>query len=596
MRGRHRRAWLVAVVLGVAAEIGLRLAGAHYLRQFDDAAAGSGDAVRIVCLGESSTAGLWLERPDSYPGQLESALRRAYASDRIRVVVPPHVGQNTSQMAHRIDAYLDRYQPRLVIVMAGYNNEWSLAESDIGRFLGATDERWRAQLLVRLESLRLFRVLRWMWLRLSRAADDLTRSPGYVWGAPELVRYPPSGEVYAFAAANRPAFVALWRHDVGRIVARARARGASALLMTYHINPSYLPAEEFESFARELDMPLVRNDVGFAHAIQEENAADLLFHDDWHPNRKGYAVIARGAFEAILGRDLLRLGAPRSASWSGETDPLSVPAAGIAMGQVDAEEWLGRGWSRPESGFRWTDGPRAELVFAKPEWGAAVLSLRARPFLVPRRLTAQRVGVAVNGKPVARWVLAQPEPQTLRLELDGTALGEQNRLELTFENAASPRALGAGDDDRRLALAVERVFLGPPLLPVRGIPASELDAYVGDGWGADEGGFRWTVSRSAEIRFRTEAHGPRHIQLRLSPYLAEGALERQRVTWTLDGLAPRTEELRRSEPSLLDVPVPMGATSHRLTLQLPDAVAASTFGGDDVRLLGVALHGLVGRP
>ena len=123
-----------------------------------------------------------------------------------------------------------------------------------------------------------------------------------------------------------------------------------------------------------------------------------------------------------------------------------------------------------------------------------------------------------------------------------------------------------------------------------------MEPYLGNGWGTEEGGFRWTVARTAELHFRTEANGPRHLELRLSPYLAGGALQRQRVTWAVDRMTPRTDELRRFETAVLDVPVPMDASSHKLTLHLPDAAAPASFGGDDSRLLGVALHGLVGLP
>src|SRR5262249_18432542 len=57
-------------------------------------------SINIVCLGESTTAGLWIRFEDSYPKQLERVLREFYRTNAINVIVPPHIGQNTSQMAN----------------------------------------------------------------------------------------------------------------------------------------------------------------------------------------------------------------------------------------------------------------------------------------------------------------------------------------------------------------------------------------------------------------------------------------------------------------------------------------------------------------
>jgi hypothetical protein len=129
------RAGLAVVLVAGAAEAALRAAGRLYLRNlyvtsFQSLDPRPGD-VNVLCLGESSTAGLGVDPAESYVGQLQALLRDFYDEPRIRTIVPPHVGQNTSQMANRIGDYLGLYTPRLVLVMAGYNNEWSLAESHV---------------------------------------------------------------------------------------------------------------------------------------------------------------------------------------------------------------------------------------------------------------------------------------------------------------------------------------------------------------------------------------------------------------------------------------------------------------------------------
>jgi len=92
-------------------ELSLRLAGYVYLNriyreQFLDLCHPTPEDITIVCLGESSTAGLWVSYENSYPKQLERKLKAYYRGHSIKIVVPPHLGQNTSQIANRMEDYL----------------------------------------------------------------------------------------------------------------------------------------------------------------------------------------------------------------------------------------------------------------------------------------------------------------------------------------------------------------------------------------------------------------------------------------------------------------------------------------------------------
>ena len=129
---------LVGLLVLVTLELGLRLVGkwyleTHYYQQWSHGRDGHQET--IVCLGESSTVGLWCKREDSYPKQLERMLNERFHTDRFLAVVPPHVGQNTSQIANRVESYIQLYHPRLIIVMSGVNKLWALGESSAGRFL-----------------------------------------------------------------------------------------------------------------------------------------------------------------------------------------------------------------------------------------------------------------------------------------------------------------------------------------------------------------------------------------------------------------------------------------------------------------------------
>jgi len=147
---------VVLIIVGIV-EIGLHITGDMYVRQkfstvqraiessglktahtnnnTASGKAGQEEPTNIIALGESSTAGLWVDQPQSYPAQLEMMLQERYPEKNIRVFVPLHVGQNTSQVANRIEQHIATYDPKLIILMVGYNNEWSLSESHITRFV-----------------------------------------------------------------------------------------------------------------------------------------------------------------------------------------------------------------------------------------------------------------------------------------------------------------------------------------------------------------------------------------------------------------------------------------------------------------------------
>jgi len=306
---------ILIIVLAVlfAVEALLRLSGyiylsRHYLSMIDRNL-NENEVVNIICLGESSTAGLWVDWQDSYPRQLEKKLREYYHNQLIRVIMPPHVGQNTSQVANRIRSYLKLYKPKLVILMAGYNNEWSLAESHIGKFIDNNDPvKLKARFFVAINNLRIFKVLRYFYLKVIAKETTglyMEQNRDYIWGHPELVRVPAKKWVYDFAYANREAFVKLWRYDIQNIIHEAKKSGSEVLLMTYHINPTYLSVEEFKLMADEQKIKLVRNDLSFNELMRNKTVKNYLLHDNWHPNREGYVIIAQNAFDAIINNSLL---------------------------------------------------------------------------------------------------------------------------------------------------------------------------------------------------------------------------------------------------------------------------------------------------
>ena len=73
---------IIVLVMLCFFEMALRFTGDWYLKRlyihrYPDHRPSPGK-INVICLGESSTAGLWVQPQDSYPGQLEAMLRRKY--------------------------------------------------------------------------------------------------------------------------------------------------------------------------------------------------------------------------------------------------------------------------------------------------------------------------------------------------------------------------------------------------------------------------------------------------------------------------------------------------------------------------------------
>jgi len=309
------RAVLIVVGCLVLAEIGLRIVGHRYQSRFwEESAAlhGGADRVTILALGESTTAGLWLPGKDSYPKQLERMLRRHYGTDRVEVLIPPHIGQNTSQMVHRYPRYLQTFEPAVVILMAGVNNSWSLAESNLGEFMPQGNWRtWAFRFRRWADGVKVFRLARLL------AADSRERwraMQSDLAGQPHFTSWPPPNDPLVRDIGMEP-FLELWRSDVGWMIDEARAAGAAVILMTY---PNYEtpPVTELVAMSRARSVPLVENHASFLPILEEGRAADFFFEDMRHPNASGYAIVAENAFRAVLESGVLdeRLGADAGAT------------------------------------------------------------------------------------------------------------------------------------------------------------------------------------------------------------------------------------------------------------------------------------------
>lgn len=267
-RPRARRRPVLALAVGFALLLVLVEAGlwvAHAAKPADRFAMGPmGEGSRtILCIGDSHTYGVHLERAQSYPGQLQALLDR-WPESPWRVVNAGYPGQNSAQVRERLAREIEAWRPEIVICWIGMNNSWSFAErqqwdSPEREVRPGVLERW-------LQTLKTPRLVRMAWNRLSE----------------EQVITP---------ARLRETLRIDWR----RMQAICAERGVALLMADYPVH--IFEAEQhvnrpLHELAGELGIPIVSVHDEFLPLFYGLGYESTMF-GDWHANELGYYAIAR---------------------------------------------------------------------------------------------------------------------------------------------------------------------------------------------------------------------------------------------------------------------------------------------------------------
>lgn len=271
-------------------------AGAWCLRLRDQPAAQwTAAGRRVICLGDSHTYGLWLERPQAYPAQLQrlwDAERDLPSIEVLNLGVP---GLNSSRLLKSFDQILRDLAPALVLIMIGVNDGWT-APVSLEDSSETTAQRW-------WNHSRVFRLLYMM----RRAV--LNRSPQVSLDDPRGVLHVGDEQIDVFT--ERGAVPSDWpialRANLEAMIARARTHGAEPVLLTY---PSdYLMLETANAVirdaARETHIALIDVYAAMTAACPSGDCPDLLlpdYHATAHGNEIVSETVARGIRTVLDGR------------------------------------------------------------------------------------------------------------------------------------------------------------------------------------------------------------------------------------------------------------------------------------------------------
>ncbi len=125
-----------ALILVVVAELGLRVAG----RALTIRPGATDGRFVVLCEGDSFTYGIGGE---SFPNELVPLLEARLGAGRVTAVNAGIPGANTALIADHIEEHLDRWDPDVVVLLAGENNAWNAIRAadraGITGFWGALD-------------------------------------------------------------------------------------------------------------------------------------------------------------------------------------------------------------------------------------------------------------------------------------------------------------------------------------------------------------------------------------------------------------------------------------------------------------------------
>jgi len=148
------------IICLVLLEGGLRLGGFALLFMQDQDNSRSikqKDAYRILCLGESTTAG-------QYPPFLEKTLNQRGRGAHFSVVDKGRMGTNTPAILSQVETYLNEYHPDMVVAMMGVN-DWG----DHIPFEAPTASKGMSF----IRSFRTYKLTRLLWLHLLNKGKEL---------------------------------------------------------------------------------------------------------------------------------------------------------------------------------------------------------------------------------------------------------------------------------------------------------------------------------------------------------------------------------------------------------------------------------------
>ncbi len=252
--------------------------------------------IKILAVGESTTAGLWVEN-QSYPIQLQAKLERYYnCQGCVEMNIMSLPGGNSSSTLYNLPKHLIKLKPNIVIFMEGYNDfafyGYNIDALLLENFFTKNKIIYNAYLkyIDAINEIRIFRVAKLIYVSLT-----MPRTAYLDWNETVINHGAISGERAQFKNF-RQTDIFIQRQiseNIGKMVDIVRLNHITPILMTYHVARVN---DIIRAVAKNKEVFLVDNE-----AVFKRLSNDYVFKDSpSHPNAKGYSIIADTIIEDLL--------------------------------------------------------------------------------------------------------------------------------------------------------------------------------------------------------------------------------------------------------------------------------------------------------
>ena len=198
------------------------------------------------------------------------------------------IGFNSSKILLNLPGYIKKYEPDLIIAMIGINNWVDLDQSNILLFSRhKLVMRYTFQLLIFLHKFRVFKLARFLFYRAINYSAESGWEPYNESNIPDH---------------HRDLYDKILKYDLTEIVKICRKNNVTIIISGYPIDDCRLVHMEV---AENYGIPFVDNWRSFEELKNRNILSDYLLEDAWHPNEKGYAIIANNIYDALIKNHLL---------------------------------------------------------------------------------------------------------------------------------------------------------------------------------------------------------------------------------------------------------------------------------------------------
>lgn len=243
--------------------------------------------IRIICLGDSTTYGNWVNHEESYPYLLEQLLKKEYPEKNIKVLNAGLPGASSQQIKRFFQLYLARYKPDIVI----WRKDSELTDTYKIQKLTSIDSAIRNFIWSGLYHLRIFRVI--------AIINDQFRSDNQTEIPPTLDRT--YNYIMGMKQDHRNNYNNDYKSNFCIVKEICKKNGIKYTLAVDYLQKDFNNelTSDYRKYNNKKIRPLVTTFDIFKQKIDQTSIGEI-FIDDCHLTKIGIQILAKEVFNFLI--------------------------------------------------------------------------------------------------------------------------------------------------------------------------------------------------------------------------------------------------------------------------------------------------------